>query len=584
MDLATLRKLCSNFRNDLLFPRFPRPNFPMRSSRLLIGSVALLAACTSKESGPAVSGAPSGGTLIFSLAGDAVSLFPPSVVDATGRLVQDQIFDRLAEIGPDLVTVGDKGFSPRLAQKWTWAPDSMSIAFSIDPRARWHDGKPVTASDVRFSLKIVKDSAFASPVAPVITNLDSVHVRDSLTAVVWFKKHTPEQFYDVAYQLVIIPEHVYGGIPADQMRTAPAASAPIGSGRFRFVRWVPGTRLELIADTNNYRGRAKLDRIIITPTAAATAQTQLLTGQSDLGENLPLDRLSELDTSSVARGMLLPNFAYLFMGMNPYDAKNKTSPHAIFSDVRTRRALSMAVDRVAMLKNVFGDKGHLSHGPFPFGVGFGDTTLHLPPYDTTTAKTMLDSSGWRVGAGGMRAKNGRPLRFSLIVNQSQPRRQYAVLIQEQLRRIGAQVDIDQTDQNTMVARANKHDFDAILYAFNTDPSPSGLLQNWGTAGMGADGQNILRYSNKRVDALLDSAAASFDGAKMKSYVSQAFQAIVDDAPAVFLYDLTVVYGVNRRITLAPMRADEWWANLADWSIPPDKRIPRDRIGLTPAKP
>src|SRR5262249_13814321 len=152
-----------------------------------------------------------------------ISIFPPAVVDITGRLVQDQVFDRLAEIGQDLNTVGDKGFAPRLAQKGTWAPDSLSITFSLNPPAKWHDRKPGTANDVRFSFKTFVDPKFASPVAAVITNLDSVQVKDSLTAVVWFKKHTPEQFYDVAYQIVVFPEHVYGGIPANEMRTAAVA-------------------------------------------------------------------------------------------------------------------------------------------------------------------------------------------------------------------------------------------------------------------------------------------------------------------------------------------------------------------------
>ena len=89
----------------------------------------------------------------------------------------------------------------------------------------------------------------------------------------------------------------------------------------------------------------------------------------------------------------------------------------------------------------------------------------------------------------------------------------------------------------------------------------------------------MKYSNPKVDALLDSSASSFDPAKMKTYASRAFQQIIDDAPAIFLYDMTLTYAVNRRVTVAPLRTDEWWANLADWSIPPDKRIDRDRIGL-----
>lgn len=555
----------------------------MRSSLLLVGSAALLAACSSKESAPA-RGA-TGGTLILALAGDAISLYPPSVVDLTGRLVQDQVFDRLAEIGQDLNTIGDKGFAPRLAQKWTWAPDSLSIGFSLDPRARWHDGKPVTASDVKFSLKAVQDPSFASPVAVLVTNIDSVQVKDSLTPVVWFKKRTPEQFYDLVYQVIIIPEHVYGGISADQLRTSAAARAPIGSGQFRFVRWEAGTRLELVADTANYRGRPKLDRIVITPTPdGGTAATQVVTGQADLVDNYPLDRASELDTSSVARRFLWPNFGGVFVAMNPNDPTAKNSPHPIFGDLRTRRALSMAVDRSAMLQNVFGKNGLLSHGPFTASAPFADTTLHPVAYDTVAAKAMLDSSGWRAGPNGMRAKNGRPLRFKLAVGPSLTRRRYSILLQEQFKRVGAQVDIDQADYPTMNAHQNTRDYDAMLASFSSDPSASGMRQSWGTAGIGPDGQNFMRYSSKKFDALMDSATLSFDDAKMKSYASRAFRTVLDDAPAIFLYDLVVIEGVNRRITTAPMRNDEWWANLADWTVPADKRIERDRIGLTSAKP
>src|SRR6476619_6801554 len=106
----------------------------MRRNRLLFASVIALAACTSKEKAASSSAGEAGGTLIIPTSGDAVDLFPPYVNEATGRLVQDMVFDRLAEIDTSLTTVGDKTFTPRIARSWTWAPDSLSIAFSIDPR------------------------------------------------------------------------------------------------------------------------------------------------------------------------------------------------------------------------------------------------------------------------------------------------------------------------------------------------------------------------------------------------------------------------------------------------------------------
>lgn len=558
----------------------------MRSIFVVIAAAALVTACSSKEgSQPAGATGATGGTLIYAAPADPVDVFPPYVADLVGRIVQDLVYERLAEMGPESQTIGDKGFVPLLAKSWTWAPDSLSIAFSIDPRARWHDGKPVTANDVRYSFKVFTDPKVGSPSAALLTNLDSVSVRDSLTPVVWFKKRTPEQFYDVAYQLVIVPEHVYGSIPADQLRTSEITRRPVGTGRFRFVKWEAGTRLELIADTSNYHGRPKLDRVIMTPVAPATGGTQILSGQADFMEVFPLDQASKLDSSTIARPIAQTQGAYAFMAMNQFDPKSKKSANAVLSDRRVRRALSMSVDRVAMLQNVFGDKGRIGHGPFPMVASYGDSTLRVPPYDTVAAKALLDSAGWRVGGGGIRMKNGRPLRFTLLISAASLQRQrYGVLLQGQLKKVGVQVDLDQLDPAAMQTRVQSYDFDAVITAYHPDPSPSGAKQYWSTAGIGAAGQNLLRYSNPAVDALLDSVSSSFDPAKMKSYASRAFQTVIDDAPAIWLYDYVVVSAVNRRITVPPLRTDEWWANLAEWSIPTDKRLDRDQIGLTPAKP
>src|SRR3954471_14126640 len=115
----------------------------MRPTLVTCSLVALaLNACSDRTS--VATGGQTGGTMVFGIGGsEPTPLLPPLSVDIVSRIVVDQIYDRLAEIGPDLNTLGDKGFQPRLARSWTWAPDSLSVAFSIDPKARWHDGQPV---------------------------------------------------------------------------------------------------------------------------------------------------------------------------------------------------------------------------------------------------------------------------------------------------------------------------------------------------------------------------------------------------------------------------------------------------------
>lgn len=552
----------------------------MRTKLLPLAVCGALVGCGGRE-GPA-SSSPNGGTVVVSVSSDAATIFPPHVFEGVGAAIRDQLYDRLADMGADLHTIGDKGFTPHLADRWDWSPDSLSIAFHLNPRARWHDGEPVRASDVRFSYLVFSDPKVGASVTSEISNIDSVSVRDSLTPVVWFKQKRPERFYDFVYQIYIIPEHVFKGVPHEQLRTSDLSRKGIGSGRFRLARWDAGQRIVLIADTANYRGRAKLDRVIfsIAPDAGA-AMAQLLNGQADFLEFVPPDQLHLVDSSKSVHPLPYASLQYAFLGLNLIDPKNHSRPHPIFNDVRVRRAISMALDRKAMLQNVYGSFGRTSYGPFPRTISFADTTLALPPYDPNAAKALLDSAGWREPSpGAVRTKNGQPLQFALTVPiSSRPRVAYGVLIQEQLRRIGVQLDLDQLQGAAAGDRQIKGNFDAMLLGQFTDPSPSGYKQQWGSQGLPPAGQNWVSYKNPAYDALLDSAVIATDEQKLRAYMRRAFQLQIADAPAVWLYDIATVAGIHNRIRPAPLRPDGWSINLADWTIPPNERIDRDRVGL-----
>jgi peptide/nickel transport system substrate-binding protein len=546
--------------------------------------LTLAAACSDRASSAGGGDATTGGTVVIAAPGTGSSpMLPPLAVDVVGRAIADNVFERLAEIGPEMNSVGDRGFTPRLARSWEWAADSMSIAFAIDPRARWHDGRPVRASDVRFTLRLLKDPKAATQYTALLENVDSISVRDSLTAVAWFKKRTPEQFYELAHQVFVLPEHVLKDIPGDKLATSDAAMKPVGSGRFRLARFEPGVRVELLADTTHYRGRPKLDRVIIAfvpdPSAAIT---QLFSGQADWFENLPPDVLSRADSSTIVKKVPYLGLQSIYLGFNHRDPKRIAAPHAIFADRRVRQALSMALDRQSMLRNVFDTNGVLGSGPF--SRTRADTSVRLPPFDRAHAAALLDSAGWRTGPDGIRTRNGRPLRFGVLVPaSSQVRMRYAVLLQEQLKAIGATADVESIDFRAFVDRLQSGSFDAVLNGLSSDPARSGIRQNWGTVGFLPAGQNYVRYSNRTVDALFDSAAATFNPARAEQYYHRAFQTLVDDAPAVWLYDVLTIAGAHKRIRPEGLRPDGWWVGLADWWIPANERIDRDRIGLRPAQ-
>ncbi len=564
--------------------RFPRLSAPQ--AHLAAGlSIACLVAlgCKGTEKAPSAGPADIGGTLVISTPSDAGTLLPPLIGSITDRQASDLLYDRLADISDNLNTVGDKGFKPQLAERWEWAPDSLSIAFHLNPHAKWHDGVPVRASDVRYSVNLIKDPTLGSPATPLITNIDSVSVRDSLTAVAFFKRHTPEQFYDLVYQVAILPEHILGNTPAAKLKDSEVGRRGIGSGRFRLAKWDAGSKLELIADTANYRGRAKLDRVIfsIAPDFNG-AVTRFFAGDADLFENIRPELLSRFTGDTARRVQKYPTLQYTTFGMNMRDPKVPGMPHPVFGERAVRRALTMATDRRAMLKNAFDTVGQPLYGPFPHASPVADTTLPQIGYDTTKAKALLDSAGWTPGPDGIRVKNGRRLEFAISFPvSSASRKQYATLLQDAFRRVGAAATIDATDFASYMSKLSGHTFDAQLGNYAPDPGVSGYKQSWSTSGIAKDGGNFGAYSNSLVDAMLDSATATFDPARTKAYARRAFETIIEDAPAIWLFETPTMMGLSKRVHTTPFRADGYWSGLADWWIPAGERSARDKIGLRP---
>jgi len=519
-----------------------------------------------------------GGTVIIGVLQDADILFPPTAITTQGLATTDLLFDRLAERGASLNTVGDADFVPRLAKSWTWSRDSLQVTFHLDPLARWHDGRRVEAGDVRFAYAVYTDSLVAARGGGDLRIvLDSISVGDSLTCIAWFRKRTPEQFDQLVSTLVPLPEHLLGQMRRDSLATSAFARKPVGNGPFRFVRWDPGQRIELAANPDSYRGRPKIDRVIWSfAPAPQTLVDQLFAGELDFLDVLPPDDVPAAAGKADLRILHRGNFDNNFMRFNLHDGP-AGRPHRLFGDRRLRRALTMALDQQAMVRSVFDTLGRVGLGPFVRAQWSSDTTLHEIGFDRASAARMLDSLGWRTGAGGMRSRNGQDLAFTLLVPESKNRRKFAVLIQEQLRQVGVRVDVDQQDNNAAGARRAAHQFDAIMDGLTLNPTPSGLRQTWTSSAAVHGGLNFGRYENPEFDAQVDSALGARDIASARAHYRAAYALIIDDAPAVWLYEPPQVSAANRRLVTGALRANAYWLGIPSWSIAPGARAPRDDL-------
>lgn len=563
-------------------PKLPRLSSlaqPAQASSLLLAW--LLIACQPSDRTDDGGDSDAGGTLVISTVAEAEGLVPPLARSTSTKQVTDQIFDALAEIGPELNTVGDAGWTPRLAASWDWSADSLSITFHLEPRARWHDGRPVRAGDVRFSLELYKDPKVLAYDASNFENVDSISVADSLTVVAWFHRRMPEQFFRLAYYLWVMPEHRLRDADRTALAQSEFARNPVGSGPFRFVRWEPRQMIELAADTAHYRGRPRLDRVIFALQPDGTAgMTSVLTGQADFREMIPPDFMSRVAESREVRAVRYPMLNNGFLAFNHRAPGDDARPHPLFHSRELRRALSMALDRRAMVRNALDSTGTLNLGPFTRGIADADTALPQIPYDTAGARRLLDSLGWRDGDGdGVRERSGRALRFGLLVpTTSAPRRRLAVLIQEQLRRIGAAVEVQETDPSALQSVLPAGRFDTYIHFVQASPSASSIRDNWTRPRPERRMANPAQYGNRVVDAIVDSALSATDPVRRRALLHRAYRTIAADAPAVWLYETAPYAAVSNRIRPVMDRADTWWRDLRLWSIPAGERNARDRAG------
>lgn len=552
----------------------PMP-MPRRHALSLLSLIAL-AACGDPKGGTAAAAGENGGTIVIAVPAQPDNLLPPITAAVSGKQVEDLVFEHLANIDTALNTVGDSGFTPGLAARWTWSADSLRVTFALDPAARWHDGRPVRAEDVAFTLALVKDPKTASPTAPYVDNVDSVSTPDSLTATFWFARRTPHQFFDVAYQLLILPKHLLAGENRATLAASAFAKAPIGSGPFRFVRWEPGAVLELAADTTNGRRRAHLDRVLFTIAPdPLTAFERVTAGEADMFEAVRPDKVADVAKNAQLRLVMQPSLQYLFLGFNLLDPATG-KPHPVFSDANVRRALTMATDRRAIVSNIYDTLALVARGPFTSAHAGADASVPLVPYAVDSANALLDAAGWKRGADSIRVKNGVPLRFGIIVpTSSVPRMRAAVLLQEQFRRVGADARVESSDMGGFVQRFSTRKFDTWLNIWAADPGPGSVRDTWTSVGADKGGNNVGAYRSAAFDAQVDSGEAAFAPADMRRHFASAWRIIAADAPAIWIAEPRQVMAVHRRIRTTGMRPDAWWADVAHWSIPAAERISRD---------
>src|SRR5262245_44870627 len=178
---------------------------------------------------------PDHGSIVIILGQEPNTPIPTLLGAKANSDVSDLLFLKLARPPADLITVDERRFQPQLARSWTRL-DSLTLVFELDPRAKWHDGVPVTSRDVIFSFNRMRDSAVDPARALLLRHLESVTGEGDHRVVLRFRHAYREQFYDATFHVQLLPAHLVDTIPASRFAASAFVQAPVGNGPYRWVR------------------------------------------------------------------------------------------------------------------------------------------------------------------------------------------------------------------------------------------------------------------------------------------------------------------------------------------------------------
>ena len=417
-----------------------------------------------------------------------------------------------------LVRMSDDGTTarPELAERFEIDEASHTYTFYLAENARWHDGTPVTSTDVRFVFGKLSDPFNPFPQTHIFSNIADIDTPNADTVIFKLDKRVPG-FTAALAEVPILPMHVFGRTP---LPLHEASRAPVGSGPYRFVRWVPSQMIE-IERNPDWRGKQPyLDEIRFLFVPDNRIAVDMFThGDLDIILDYPTGASTPTEDARIVSFPLPYIETWLF---------NRNRP--IFREASVRRATSMLIDkrviRCAALECQadLTDESPLSDRP---------DALLFPTvsFDPNAARRLLDSAGWRIGAPAVRVKGTRELRFSLLVpNLGRDAERAAVIIQEDLAGAGIDMKISMVSRGAFMGRISTGRFDAAAV-----PMPLGAMDGSLSFLHSESGFSTGGEADRKMDALIDALRAELGNKQQAELRRQIATHTAQSTPLAYLY-------------------------------------------------
>lgn len=372
-----------------------------------------------------------------------------------------------------------------LAQSWQVSPEGRRVVFNLRPGVSWHDGQPFTSRDVKFTLDLVRQPELGSPFAARLDALSSVSTPDERTVVLQLRVAN-SALLDALTQLMIVPAHRLGDLaPRDVRDSDWWKTAPVGTGPFRWGRYLPDQYVELLAYAHYHGGRPRLDRLVNRyfkdPAAAVMA---LRTGEIHFTYLSP-DQMPEVSARAAARVVEGSSQVLNYLGFNHRDPR--------FADLRVRQAILLAIDRAAIVRSLYGGRASLAHCVYTQAPWVSDD-LDRHAHDPARARALLSEAGWA------RIK-GEPIELLTYYND-QVSRDVVAALQAQLAAVGVTIRARFVDGPTYGQITDSGRFSMVLAGAGNGPEPDVLAPMLSSQAHPPQGVNRMRVDLPELDRLL----------------------------------------------------------------------------------
>jgi peptide/nickel transport system substrate-binding protein len=433
---------------------------------------------------------------------------------------------RMSWVFDTLVWKDRRGFIPALADSWAYDSAQKTFLFKLNPRAKWHDGRPLTAEDVVFTVSYFKKHPYGWITLDLVDRAQAV---GPATVAFFLAKPYAPFIPDIGGTMPILPRHIWEKVKDPKGYDDP--NAFIGSGPFVFRDFnkVQGTYL-FEAFPDYYQGRPRADRLIYIRSgqplmSLKTGQVDLAMIKPEMAEPLQKSGLTIIRDERGWNKKLMIN--------------HKRAP---FQDKRFRHALAHAVNRQEII-----DKSHRGFAsPASYGLLSVDHEMYNPKtpvyrYDPGRARELIESLGYQKGDGGWYAKDGRPLKIEVLASQITVAGQSVAdrdgeVIKKQLQEAGIRVDLVNLEQATTDSKVRNWEFDLAISGHGGISGDPKILNEMISSHHGAGSVNSARFdADPELNRLLEAQLEEMDPEKRKAMVHRIQEVYAELVPAISLY-------------------------------------------------